>query len=151
MNDFLATVDSCLPECAPNSLDSLLNQCMYFGQSFGRIGADFRSLVITSFVTTVENNFKASLTRANNQFESNIGNCMISILKSNPTSNSLLLKNELDTDTQVSVYLLVDDKYFPKRAFTLFVFFRTSTHPWHCYNINPWLNTVMLYYRHSMI
>ncbi|XP_065221370.1 conserved oligomeric Golgi complex subunit 8 [Planococcus citri] len=97
INDFLLTVNSCLPECSASSLDSLLDQCMYFGQSFGRIGADFRGLIITSFVSTSENNFKSAITKADQKFESSMNKFMVS--KSSKT-NSLLLKNELESDSQ---------------------------------------------------
>ncbi len=55
-----------------NSIDSILGQCMYFGLSFSRIGADFRSLMVPIFVKVIFNQFQNGVYKATKQFESDI-------------------------------------------------------------------------------
>lgn len=55
-----------------NSIDSILGQCMYFGLSFSRIGADFRSLMVPIFVKVIFNQFQNGVYKSTKQFELDI-------------------------------------------------------------------------------
>lgn len=55
-----------------NSIDSILGQCMYFGLSFSRIGADFRSLMAPIFVKVIFNQFQNGIYKTTKQFEADI-------------------------------------------------------------------------------
>ena len=45
-------------------LDSVLSQCMYFGLSFSRVGADFRGILIPIFNQSVMKTFLTNLEAA---------------------------------------------------------------------------------------
>ena len=49
-------------------LDSVYGQCMYFGLSFSRIGADFRGIVISVFHKHALKQFKAAIVRATHRY-----------------------------------------------------------------------------------
>lgn len=68
VTDFLFTLECDLPQVSPSSLESVFNQCMYFGLSFGRIGADFRVLLVPIFSRVVLDRFDQSLLAAQTQF-----------------------------------------------------------------------------------
>ena len=60
VTDFLCTLEADLPKIAASSLESVFSQCMYFGLSFGRIGADFRVLLVPVFSQVVWHRFDRS-------------------------------------------------------------------------------------------
>ena len=66
---FLQLLRSCLEKGVGNRLDSVLGQCMYFGQSFSRVGADFRCLLIPIFQQAVSVSFEKIVHDATKEFE----------------------------------------------------------------------------------
>nr|SVE93555.1 EOG090X04G7 [Scapholeberis mucronata] len=68
ITDFLAALQSDLPRVSPSSLESVFGQCMYFGLSFGRIGSDFRSLLVPLFSQVVFDRFELSVNKSESQF-----------------------------------------------------------------------------------
>lgn len=50
-------------------MDTVLGQCMYFGLSFSRVGADFRGLMAPIFIKVISHNVKAALQNVTQQFE----------------------------------------------------------------------------------
>ena len=65
---FLHILEDDLSRGVGGRLDSLLGQCMYFGLSFGRIGADFRSLVVPVFIRVLLNSFRMSLRNGKHEY-----------------------------------------------------------------------------------
>lgn len=60
-----------------SSLDSIMGQCMYFGQSFSRVGADFRALLAVKFIRIIEQNFEHSVRKVNRKFEQDMDKFLI--------------------------------------------------------------------------
>ncbi|XP_030240048.1 conserved oligomeric Golgi complex subunit 8 [Drosophila navojoa] len=68
INTFLLTLEEDL-ERGVSSIETVLGQCMYFGLSFSRVGADFRALIAPIFVRVVRNKFESSIMQVNENFE----------------------------------------------------------------------------------
>ncbi|XP_055837984.1 conserved oligomeric Golgi complex subunit 8 [Episyrphus balteatus] len=66
--NFLETLETDLLK-GVNSLDTVLGQCMYFGLSFSRVGADFRALMAPIFIRVIKQNFSNSIQGVNQNFE----------------------------------------------------------------------------------
>lgn len=49
--------------------DTVLGQCMYFGLSFSRVGADFRALMVPIFVKVIKDKFLTAIAVVNQNFE----------------------------------------------------------------------------------
>ncbi|XP_057375009.1 conserved oligomeric Golgi complex subunit 8-like [Daphnia carinata] len=74
ITEFLAALQSDLPKVSPSSLESVFGQCMYFGLSFGRIGSDFRSLLVPLFSQVVYDRFVHSANKSEAQFAEAMAN-----------------------------------------------------------------------------
>ncbi|KAH1019577.1 hypothetical protein HUJ04_009371 [Dendroctonus ponderosae] len=72
ISDFLEVLEGDLKSVS--SVESLLDQCMYFGLSFSKVGCDFRSLLIPIFTKQIMKNFSAAIGRAVAAFEKSIEN-----------------------------------------------------------------------------
>ncbi|RDD40462.1 Conserved oligomeric Golgi complex subunit 8 [Trichoplax sp. H2] len=72
VKDFLSTLDCDLSRGVGGRLDSLLGQCMYFGLSFSRVGADFRNLLAPLFQRTVMKGFSRTVEDATTQFQDSL-------------------------------------------------------------------------------
>lgn len=68
VNAFLMTLEADL-ERGVTSFDSILGQCMYFGLSFSRVGADFRGLLVPIFMRYILRNVTAGVVKVTEQFE----------------------------------------------------------------------------------
>ncbi|XP_036224357.2 conserved oligomeric Golgi complex subunit 8 [Bactrocera oleae] len=67
IDDFLHTLESDL-ERGISSFDTVLGQCMYFGLSFSRVGADFRGLMVPIFLRVIRRNFSNAISTVNQSF-----------------------------------------------------------------------------------
>ncbi|KAL5019541.1 hypothetical protein ScPMuIL_002433 [Solemya velum] len=72
VTQFLTTLETDLLCGVGSRLDSILGQCMYFGLSFSRVGADFRGLLAPIFQRAALHGFTSALTEANRMFEENM-------------------------------------------------------------------------------
>ncbi|KAH9499409.1 conserved oligomeric Golgi complex component [Bulinus truncatus] len=72
ISQFVVTLEKDLEEGIGGRLDSILGQCMYFGLSFSRVGADFRGLLAPVFEKASLRYFAAALKDANKKFEENM-------------------------------------------------------------------------------
>lgn len=65
---FLDIVEQDLSRELSGRLDSVLSQCMYFGLSLSRVGADFRPLLARKFQVAASARFRTALTQATDRF-----------------------------------------------------------------------------------
>ncbi|XP_017783208.1 PREDICTED: conserved oligomeric Golgi complex subunit 8 [Nicrophorus vespilloides] len=68
---FLTTLKNDLASCTA-SLDSFLGQCMYFGLSFGKVGCDFRLMLVPIFLEAIVSNFQRNIQNATIEYEANM-------------------------------------------------------------------------------
>ncbi|CAH1257804.1 Hypp1895 [Branchiostoma lanceolatum] len=69
VSDILQMLEEDLQQGVGSRLDSLLGQCMYFGLSFSRVGADFRALMIPLFQRAAMRNFVTTVQEATGKFQ----------------------------------------------------------------------------------
>ncbi|GAB6027418.1 conserved oligomeric Golgi complex component [Chamberlinius hualienensis] len=68
ISQFLSVLETDLQKDIGSRIDSVLGQCMYFGLSFSRVGADFRGLLVPLFEDNVIKTFKAKMVDTSNRF-----------------------------------------------------------------------------------
>lgn len=69
ISEFLQVLESDLQKGVGSRLDSLLGQCMYFGLSFSRVGADFRGQLAPIFQRVAAENFARAAKEAVEKFQ----------------------------------------------------------------------------------
>ncbi|KAM9122604.1 conserved oligomeric Golgi complex subunit 8 isoform 2-T2 [Pangshura tecta] len=69
VSQFLQVLDNDLQRGVGSRLDSLLGQCMYFGLSFSRVGADFRGQLAPLFQQVAFGTFKKAIQEAVDKFQ----------------------------------------------------------------------------------
>lgn len=101
VSQFITTLEHDLSRGVGSSLASLLGQCMYFGLSFSRVGADFRALVAPIFVKTVQQNFETAVRKATKKFEADMDK--FTLPKNQAQNKSVLPSQKINaTSKQVS-------------------------------------------------
>ncbi|KAK7068682.1 conserved oligomeric Golgi complex component [Halocaridina rubra] len=86
VNHFIKLVSKDLERGVGSNLESVLAQCMFFGQSFSRIGADFRNLLIPLFQKAALAQCEKDIRVANIRFDETLSS--FSLMEAPETSTS---------------------------------------------------------------
>jgi len=102
---FLVTLQEDLNQGVGGRLDSIYAQCMYFGLSFSRIGADFRGLVIPLFHKYAWNQFDTTINKTTHRFEDDIHTFNLTSKTLSRKSSNTNKISQLDASTPPHVLL----------------------------------------------
>eukprot|EP00794_Sanderia_malayensis_P011097 gene11097-12266_t len=78
ITEFILSLEVDLRKGVGSRLDAVISQCMYFGLSFGRVGSDFRSLLIPVFNKHVTSTFVHKLHFSTKCFEDSLATFSLS-------------------------------------------------------------------------
>ena len=101
MTDFLLTLQTDLPKVSPSSLESVFGQCMYFGLSFGRIGSDFRALLVPLFSQIVYDRFERAANQAESLFADSVSSFSLKSVRNSASNHPAYLQSGTTTADQV--------------------------------------------------
>ncbi|RXG51985.1 Conserved oligomeric Golgi complex subunit 8 [Armadillidium vulgare] len=102
VNQFIHILEKDLEKGVGSNLESLLDQCMFFGQSFSRIGADFRNLLIPIFQNAAFRRFESDVRSANVKFDESLNS--FSLMESTSLhSSSLIIETQDKTSPPLSL------------------------------------------------
>ncbi|XP_004704873.1 conserved oligomeric Golgi complex subunit 8 [Echinops telfairi] len=80
VSQFLQVLESDLHRGVGSRLDSLLGQCMYFGLSFSRVGADFRGQLAPVFQRVAINTFQKAIQEAVEKFQDEMNSYTLTVI-----------------------------------------------------------------------
>ncbi|KAG0710183.1 Conserved oligomeric Golgi complex subunit 8 [Chionoecetes opilio] len=104
VNQFIAMVERDLQRGVGNNLEALLAQCMFFGQSFSRIGADFRNLLIPLFQKAALLQLEKDIRIANIRYDETLS--CFSLMETQQLSSSATLLPETQDRTRPPLTLM---------------------------------------------
>lgn len=104
VNQFIRLVDKDLQRGVGSNLEAVLAQCMFFGQSFSRIGADFRNLLIPVFQKAALLQLEKDIRTANIKFDETLS--CFSLMEAQQLSSSSIFLPETQDKTRPPLSLM---------------------------------------------
>ncbi|XP_063840859.1 conserved oligomeric Golgi complex subunit 8-like [Scylla paramamosain] len=104
VNQFIRLVERDLQRGVGGNLEAVLAQCMFFGQSFSRIGADFRNLLIPLFQKAALTQLEKDIRIANIKFDETLS--CFSLMEAQQLSSSATLLPETQDKTRPPLSLM---------------------------------------------
>lgn len=104
VQQFLKTLEYDLERGVGSRLDSLLGQCMYFGLSFSRVGADFRGLLPPLFHMAAMKAFSTAVIDATERFNETMKSYSPQPLSSSVTATMLSTMTAKPDDTGADLH-----------------------------------------------